>query len=85
MTDDSAHGVSRRDLIKSVAAAGAGFGLSQLGFPSDAHAELSRAGHDAPPLLPSMMDVKFDSHAVPRIAIVGTASADGARSGSCLA
>jgi len=72
MTDDSPHGVSRRDLIKSVAAVGAGFGLSQLGFPSDARAETVRAGDDTPPLLPSMMDVRFEPRAVPRIAIVGT-------------
>ena len=71
MSDDSAHGVSRRDLIKSVAAAGAGFGLSQLGFPSDAHAEPEPPGGGAP-LLPSMMDVRFEPRAVPRIAIVGT-------------
>ena len=71
MTDDSAHGVSRRDLIKSVAAVGAGFGLSQLGFPSDAHAAPEPPGGSAP-LLPSMMDVRFEPHAVPRIAIVGT-------------
>jgi hypothetical protein len=73
MTDDTTHGVSRRDLLKSVAAAGAGFGLSQLGFASDAHAESASHDGDAPPpLVPSMMDVRFEPHAVPRIAIVGT-------------
>ncbi|MEP6618766.1 MAG: Gfo/Idh/MocA family oxidoreductase [bacterium] len=69
MSDD----LSRRDLLKSVAAAGAGFGLAHLGFPADAKAEsISGHGDDRPPLAPSMMGVKFEARDVPRIAIVGT-------------
>ena len=64
MSDD----LSRRDLLKSVAAVGAGFGLAHLGFPTDAH-----AGSTAPlAAAETMMGVKFDARDVPRIAIVGT-------------
>src|ERR1041384_1933949 len=72
MTDDT-HNVSRRDLLKSVAAAGAGLGLAQLGIASDANAESPRRLDDGgPPLAESMMDVPFERREVPRIAIVGT-------------
>ena len=70
---DSNQGVSRRDLIKSVAAAGAGFGLAQLGLPDDAGAESPRRDDDAtPPTVETMMDVRFEKRDVPRIALVGT-------------
>ncbi|HEX9484951.1 MAG TPA: Gfo/Idh/MocA family oxidoreductase, partial [Gemmatimonadaceae bacterium] len=58
--------LSRRDLLKSVAAAGAGIGLAQLGFAAPADAEPTA------PLAESMMGVKFEPRDVPRVAIVGT-------------
>src|SRR5258708_7212149 len=58
--------LSRRDLLKSVAAAGAGIGLAQLGFAAPADAEPTA------PLAESMMGVKCEPRDVPRVAIVGT-------------
>ena len=69
----SSDDLSRRDLLKSAALAG--LGLSQLGFPGDAHAEpvrLNTPEAPEPPAAASMMDVKFTPRDVPRIAIVGT-------------
>ncbi len=58
--------LSRRDLLKSVAAASAGIGLAQLGFAAPADAEPTA------PVAESMMGVRFEPRDVPRIAIVGT-------------
>ena len=68
MSEDRPRGVTRRDLIKTVSAAGAGLGLSQLGFPDAASADPV----DPPALADSMMGVKFDPRDVVRVAIVGT-------------
>ncbi|MEO7456765.1 MAG: Gfo/Idh/MocA family oxidoreductase [Gemmatimonadaceae bacterium] len=64
--------LSRRDLLKTAAIAGIGL---TLGGAQDAQAEPVRL-HE-PDVVPpaageSMMDVKFEARAVPRIAIVGT-------------
>ncbi len=71
MSDDTPHGVTRRDLIKSVAAAGAGFGLAQLGIATDARAE-SPVPDEGPPVAESMMNVPFERRDIVRVAIVGT-------------
>jgi hypothetical protein len=47
MTDHRTDGVSRRDLIKTIAVAGAGMGLAHLGLPGDAGAEPVRLLEDA--------------------------------------
>jgi hypothetical protein len=74
MTDHRTDGVSRRDLIKTIAVAGAGMGLAQFGLPDDANAEPVRLIDDAtrPSSSASMMGVKFEPRDVVRIAIVGT-------------
>ncbi|MEO5815235.1 MAG: Gfo/Idh/MocA family oxidoreductase, partial [Gemmatimonadaceae bacterium] len=74
MTDHRTNGVSRRDLIKTIAVAGAGMGLASLGLPHDASAEPVRLIEDVTPpsAAASMMGVKFEPRAVVRIAIVGT-------------
>ena len=70
MSDGTAspHGVSRRDLIKTVAAAGAGLGLAHLGLPESALADEI----NPPSVADSMMGVKFDPRDVVRLGIVGT-------------
>ena len=68
MSDD----LSRRDLLKSLAVAGAGLSLAHLGFPAAAHGSALQAGDAPRPGAPSMMGVKFEARDVPRIAIVGT-------------
>src|SRR5882672_5277507 len=73
MTDHRSDGVSRRDLLKTIAVAGAGMGLAQLGIPLDANAEPVRLLDDTvPPPADSMMNVKFEPRDVVRVAIVGT-------------
>ena len=74
MTDHRPDGVSRRDLLKTIAVAGAGMGLAQLGIPLDASAEPVRLIDDTapPPAADSMMNVKFEPRDVVRVAIVGT-------------
>jgi len=74
MTDERTDGVSRRDLIKTIAVAGAGMGLAHLGLPNDASAEPVRLIEDVTPpsAAASMMGVKFEPRDVVRIAIVGT-------------
>ena len=71
MSDDVSHGLSRRDLLKSVAAAGAGLGLAHLGLPPDAGAVLASDAHAAP-IAESMMGVRFEPRDVVRVGIVGT-------------
>jgi hypothetical protein len=74
MTDHTTDGVSRRDLIKTIAVAGAGMGLAHLGLPDDAGAEPLRLIDEVPrpTAAASMMGVKFEPRDVVRIAIVGT-------------
>lgn len=72
MSDHTPHGLTRRDLIKTVTVAGAGFGLSQLGFPSSTLAEPARRDDETTLPADSMMGVKFEPRDVVRIAIVGT-------------
>src|ERR1700737_3780538 len=82
MSDDTPGGITRRDLIKTVAGAGAGLGLAQLGFPSSADA--APIGVDdqtpPPPAGASMIGVQFEPRDVVRVAVVGT----GLRGGSTL-
>jgi len=78
MTASSSDGpdrnLSRRELLKTVTAATAGFGLAQLGLPTDAHATVGPADEDAgpPPVADSMMGVKFEPRDTVRVGIVGT-------------
>src|SRR6478735_5466322 len=74
MTDHRTDGVSRRDLIKTIAVASAGMGLAQFGLPGDANAEPIRLADEVPPpsAAASMMGVKFEPRDVVRIGIVGT-------------
>ena len=74
MTDHRTDGVSRRDVLKTIAVAGAGIGLAQLGVPSDARAEPVRLIDHADPssAAVSMMHVKFEPRDIVRVAIVGT-------------
>jgi predicted dehydrogenase len=74
MTDHTTDGVSRRDLIKTIAVAGAGMGLAHLGLPGGAGAEPVRLVHEEPrpTAAATMMGVKFEPRDIVRIAIVGT-------------
>ena len=74
MSDDISHDLSRRELLKSVAAAGAGLGLAQLGLATPANAESLARDDGAPPssAAATMMGVPFEPREVVRIAIVGT-------------
>jgi len=74
MTDERTDSVSRRDLIKTIAVAGAGMGLAHLGLPDDASGEPVRLADEAPPpsAAATMMGVKFEPRDVVRVAIVGT-------------
>ena len=73
MSDDVSHNLSRRDLLKSAAAAGAGLGLAKFGLATPASAE-SFAGEEngAPSAAATMMGVRFEPRDIVRIAIVGT-------------
>src|SRR5688572_1981625 len=67
MSDEiESRGITRRDLIKSAAAAGAGVGFAQLGFSDGVEAEAPPAVAD------TMMGVRFEPRDTVRIAIVGT-------------
>ena len=74
MHDDSPNGISRRELLKTIAGASAGLGMAQFGLPVEAAAAIvhADAGLTPPPLADSMMDVRFKPRDVVRIAIVGT-------------
>ena len=60
------HDISRRDLLRGLAAAGAGVGLAEIASPT----ELAARG--IPAARPSMMGVPFERRDVVRIGIVGT-------------
>ncbi len=73
MSDDPRKGISRRELIRTVTAAGAGLGLAQLGLAADALGEsIGRDDETPPTMADSMMGVRFEPRDVVRIAIVGT-------------
>ena len=74
MTDQRNDGVSRRDALKTIAVAGAGIGLAQLGVSADANAEPVRLidNVNPPSAADSMMNVKFEPRDVVRVGIVGT-------------
>ena len=73
MSDGVPHDLSRRELLKSVAAAGASLGLAQVGLATPAAAEsMTRAAEGTPSSAATMMGVRFEPRPVARIAIVGT-------------
>ena len=73
MSDDASHNLSRRDLLKSAAAAGAGLGLAKFGLATPASAESFSGGEEgASSAAATMMGVRFEPRDIVRIAIVGT-------------
>ena len=74
MSDEASRDLTRRDLLKSIAASGAGLGLAQLGLVMPANAELLPDEERTPfaSAAQTMMGVRFEPRDVVRIAIVGT-------------